>query len=150
LEDKIVKLQNDLIEQKERENALRTLHSDEIKYMSDMNGHELKLYESKIKELEGNNQSLQKYKERTDRSHSPNFNLSISRAFSNSKRVSVASKRGAAAHLTGECFNSDATNNRPQTPQLAMPELINLNTNSKSQPDRKDLIENQEKEIQEL
>ena len=41
---KISKLELALNEQKDRESTLKTLHSDELKYLSDMHGHELKLY----------------------------------------------------------------------------------------------------------
>ena len=46
---KIEKLESDLEEQKEREEKLKKLHSDEIKYITDMNSHEINLFESKIK-----------------------------------------------------------------------------------------------------
>lgn len=49
---KIAKLEEDLVEQKERELKLKSLHSDEMKYITDMRGDGLNLYESKIKELE--------------------------------------------------------------------------------------------------
>lgn len=32
---------------------LKTLHADELKYITEMNGHEMNLFKSKIKELEG-------------------------------------------------------------------------------------------------
>jgi hypothetical protein len=50
--EKIDRLGASLEEQKKREANLKTLHNDEMKYITDMNGHELKLYQSKIKELE--------------------------------------------------------------------------------------------------
>ena len=50
LKDKIYKLETD---QKERELKLKTLHADEMKYITEMNGHEVNLFKSRIKELEG-------------------------------------------------------------------------------------------------
>ena len=47
--NKIEKLENEIAEQKEREDKLKSLHSDEIKYITDMNSHEINLFESKIK-----------------------------------------------------------------------------------------------------
>jgi hypothetical protein len=41
------------LDQKEREQKLKTMHDDEMKYITEMNGHEINLYKSKIKELEG-------------------------------------------------------------------------------------------------
>jgi hypothetical protein len=40
-------------DQKERDLKLKTLHADEMKYITEMNGHEMNLFKSKIKELEG-------------------------------------------------------------------------------------------------
>jgi hypothetical protein len=50
LSQKIIKLEQD---QRDREHKMKTLHDDEMKYITEMNAHEINLYKSKIKELEG-------------------------------------------------------------------------------------------------
>jgi predicted type IV restriction endonuclease len=49
----LAKLQKTEIETKEREHKLKTLHADELKYITEMNEHENNLFKSRIKELEG-------------------------------------------------------------------------------------------------
>lgn len=99
LQDKIDKLQNSLEEQKKREQNLKQLHNDEMKYISDMNGHELKLYQSKIKELESNIQSYQRKSiaDENGRSASPflrSINLNYSHADQKSpSRINSLQKR---------------------------------------------------------
>ena len=50
----------EISEQKDRDDKLKSLHGDEIKYITDMNSHEINLSESKIKQLEGTITHLQK------------------------------------------------------------------------------------------
>ena len=49
------KLELEIASLKERDSKLRVLHADELKYITDMNSHEINLYESKIKQLQGTN-----------------------------------------------------------------------------------------------
>lgn len=59
LEERIEKLEAELDEQKEREQKLKSLHNDEMKYNADMNEYEQQLFQSKIRELESNIATMQ-------------------------------------------------------------------------------------------
>tara|TARA_B110000285_G_C15059586_1_gene581573 strand:- start:325 stop:657 length:333 start_codon:yes stop_codon:yes gene_type:complete len=98
--DKIQRLGAAKEEQKKREANLKTLHNDEMKYISDMNGHELKLYQSKIKELESIIQSYHRKSIADDngRSASPFLQRSINLNYSyvdqkSPSRINSLSKR---------------------------------------------------------
>lgn len=60
MNSKIDKLESDIAGQKKRDSKLKMLHSDELKYIKDMNSIEINLHDSKIKQLESTISHLQK------------------------------------------------------------------------------------------